>query len=108
MLSKMRSVVMESGTWRWARRASPRQEIGGNGRHLAWAEVFFYFCLTAAHFQTLCHQKAISRDAQRGVVVKAAPAPTLVVTQAVVLFQVLNMLAPRMTSASTAPNVPMA
>ena len=71
MLSRMRSVVIESGTWRWARWTSPRQEIVGNARPLALDEIFFYFCLTAAHFQALCHQKAISCDAQRGVMVKA-------------------------------------
>ena len=72
MLSRMRSVVIESGTWRWARRASPRQVIFGNGRPLAPG-----------------HQEAISRDAQRGVMVKAAPASALIVVQAEVLFQVL-------------------
>ena len=83
MLRRMRSVVMESGTWRWARRASPGHVIFGNARALALGEVFFYFSLTAVgHVQSLRHQKAIGRDAQGGVVVKAAPAAALEVAQA--------------------------
>ena len=41
MPGSMRSVVIESGTWRWARRTSPGHEILGNGRRLALDKLFF-------------------------------------------------------------------
>ena len=75
-----RSVVIECDTWRWARWAAPRDVIVGNGRHLAFDEVFFTADI-AASLESLCHQETVGRNAQSGVVVKAPPAPSLIVTQ---------------------------
>ena len=70
-----RSIVIESATWRCARRASPRDVIVGNGRYLAENEVFFTAGM-AARLEPLGHQKPVGCNAQRGVTVKAAPAPS--------------------------------
>ena len=54
---------------------------------MALSGVFFTHALGVS--KLLGHQKAIGRDAQRSVVVKASPAAALEVAQAEVLFQVL-------------------
>ena len=46
----------------------PRDVIFGNGRHLTLSEVFFTAGI-AASLESLRHQEAIGRDAQRGVMV---------------------------------------
>ena len=40
-------------------------------------------------FETIRQQEAVGRDTQGGVMMKAAPAPSLVVAQAKLLFELL-------------------
>jgi len=60
----------------------------GNGRHLALDEVFFTAGI-AASSESVGHQEPVSRNAQRGVMVKAAPPPSLIVPQSELLLQIL-------------------
>lgn len=76
-LMRRRNEVIESGTWRCARRAAPRDVILGNGRHFAFNEVFFA-AGAAARLQSLCHQEPVGRDAHAGVMVEPAPTPSLI------------------------------
>src|SRR5665811_2398497 len=84
----MRKVVIESATCLCARWTAPRDVIFGNGRHLALNEVFFDSGITAI-LESLGHQEAVGRDAQSGVMVKAAPTPSFIVAKPEVLLQIL-------------------
>ena len=50
---------------------------------------FFYAGIAAARLESLGHRECVGRDAQRGVVVKPAPAPSLIVAQPEVRLQIL-------------------
>ena len=50
---------------------------------------FFFTAGITASLESLRHQEAVGRDAQRGVMVKPAPAPSLIVAQSEVLLQIL-------------------
>jgi len=79
--------VIDVGTCRW-RWATPRDVIFGNGRQRAGGKVF----LPPSGFlgdQSFGHSEPICRDAQGGVVVKAAPATTFVGIKYEVPLQVL-------------------
>ena len=80
--------MIEFATWRCARWAAPRDVIVGNGRHLAFGEVFFTADIGAS-FQSLRHQKTVCRNAECRVVVKSSPSPPLIVAQSQILLQVL-------------------
>src|SRR3989338_3694103 len=80
-----RNEVVESGTWRCARWAAPRDVIFGNGRHFAFDEVFFA-AGGASRLQSLRHQKPVSRYAHAGMMMEPAPTPTLIVSQPHVLL----------------------
>jgi hypothetical protein len=80
--------VIDVATWRCARRTAAGDVILGNGRHLAFDEVFF----TANRLvgdEAFCHQEPIGRNAQGGMVVEPPPTSALVVTEAEVLLQIL-------------------
>ena len=62
--------------------------IFGNGRHLAWNQVFLTTVITAS-LESLRHQEAVCRYAQRGVMVKPTPASSFLVPQSQILFQIL-------------------
>ena len=67
---------MEVGTWRCARRTAARDVILGNGRDLAFDEVFFTADRLAGD-ETFSRQESVDRNAQGGVVVFSNPGMSL-------------------------------
>src|SRR6218665_370210 len=66
----------------------PREVIFGKGRRLA-CEAGVFSAGMVAKVQPLCHQEAIRRNAQTGVVMKSSPTSAFIVPQPQLLLQVL-------------------
>ena len=81
-------MLIESDTWRCARRTAARQVIRGKRRDLACDEVFFGTD-TVAGGESLGDQESVGRNAQAGMMVEAAPAASFVMTQPQFLFEFL-------------------
>src|SRR3954471_2452543 len=77
-----RREAMEIGLWRCMGKRPTRSEALGYCRRLESSEFFF----TAQSFK---HEKSVGGDAQRGVMVEAAPVAPLVVRQAELGFELL-------------------
>ena len=80
--------MIELSTCRCARRPASGDVILGNGRHLAFDEVFFTPGRLVGD-KSLAHQEGVGCDAQARMVVEPSPAAPLVVPQAEVLLEVL-------------------
>ncbi len=78
---RKRKVAIDPGRWRYMGPSPARAEAFGYGRYWESSTVFF----TAA--QALQGQKAIGSDAQAGVMMKAAPVASFVVTQSQFPFE---------------------